>query len=112
MGNQEDLYADKGYVDQGREERLKQQGIRVHIQRKATKGKPLSDCQKGRNQCIAKTRARVEHIFAGIEQLGGKGVRTIGIEPANLQLNVKAATYNLRRLCSLKACKIKTAFAF
>jgi hypothetical protein len=35
-----DLYGDKGYVDGGREHRLKAQGWRVHIQRKAEKGKP------------------------------------------------------------------------
>jgi len=41
-----ELYADKGYVDKAREARLKATGLRVHIQRKAAKGKPLSDCQK------------------------------------------------------------------
>jgi len=95
-----DLYGDKGYVDGERETRLKAAGWRVHIQRKAAPSKPLSDCQKRRNTRIAKTRARVEHVFAGIEQLGGKGLRCIGLERATLQLNWKAATYNLRRLCS------------
>jgi IS5 family transposase len=107
-----DLYGDKGYVNSEREARLKAAGWRVHIQRKATQGKPLSDCQKGRNTRIAKTRARVEHVFASLEQLGGKGLRCIGLDRANLQLNFKAATYNLRRLCSLKTCGIKSAFAF
>lgn len=101
-----DLYGDKGYVDAEREARLKAAGYRVHIQRKAAKGKPLSNCQKRRNTRIAKTRARVEHVFAAIEQLGGKGLRSIGLARATLQLNLKAATYNLRRLCSLKNCGI------
>lgn len=101
-----DLYGDKGYVDGEREARLKTKGYRVNIQRKAQKGKPLSDCQKRRNTRIAKTRARVEHVFAGIEQLGGKGLRSIGLARATLQLNLKAATYNIRRLCSLKTCGI------
>lgn len=108
----QDLYADKGYVDGERETRLKATGLRMHIQRKAAKGKPLSDCQKGRNTRIAKTRARVEHVFASLEQMGGKGLRCIGLDRAILQLNLKAATYNLRRLCSLKTCGIKPAFAF
>jgi len=108
----QDLYADKGYVDKERETRLKATGLRVHIQRKAAKGKPLSACQKGRNTRIAKTRARVEHVFASLEQMGGKGLRCIGLDRATLQLNFKAATYNLRRLCSLKTCGIKPAFAF
>lgn len=96
-----DLYADKGYVDSGREARLKQSGWRVRIQRKAKPGKPLSDCQKRRNTRIAKPRARVEHVFAALHNMGGKGVRTIGLARANLQLHWKAAAYNLRRLCSL-----------
>ena len=108
----QDLYADKGYVDGDREKRLKATGLRVHIQRKAVKGKPLSECQKGRNTRIAKTRARVEHVFASLEQMGGKGLRCIGLDRATLQLNFKAATHNLRRLCSLKTGGIKPAFAF
>lgn len=39
-----DLYGDKGYVDGGREAHLKSKGWRVHIQRKAEKGKRLSNC--------------------------------------------------------------------
>lgn len=101
-----DLYGDKGYADGEREARLKAQGWRVHIQRKAVQGKPLSDCQQRRNTRIAKTRVRVEHVFAGIEQLGGKSLRCIGLERATLQLNWKVATYNLRRLCSLKTNEI------
>lgn len=106
------LYADKGYVDGERESRLKAKGWRVNIQRKAAKGKPLSDCQERRNTRIARTRARVGHVFAGLGQIGGKGLRCIGLDCATLQLNFKAATYNLRRLCSLKTCGIKPAFAF
>jgi transposase, IS5 family len=101
-----DLYGDKGYVDAEREARLKASGYRAHIQRKPAKGKPLSDCQKRRNARIAKTRARVGHVFAGFTQLGGKALRSIGLARATLQLNLKAATYNLRRLCSLKTCGI------
>jgi IS5 family transposase len=107
-----DLYGDKGYTDQKREAALKEDGIRVNIQRKATKGKPLSECQKDRNQRIAKKRARVEHVFASFMQMGGKSLRCIGLARANLQLHAKAATYNLRRLCFLKTAGVKSAFAF
>ena len=96
-----DIYADKGYVDGEREQRLRAKGWRVHIQRKGQAGKPLSDCQERRNKRIAKVRARVEHVFAGLEQMGGKALRSIGLARATLHLNWKAATYNLRRLCSL-----------
>jgi len=101
-----DLYGDKGYVDGEREQRLKAQGWRVHIQRKAKKGKPLSACQTRRNTRIARIRARVEHVFAALEQMGGKLLRGIGLDRATFQLTGKAAVYNLRRLCSLKACGV------
>lgn len=104
-----DLYGDKGYVDGEREARLKSTGWRVHIQRKAQKGKPLSACQERRNTRIARVRARVEHVFAAMEQMGGKLLRWIGLGRATFQLTAKAATYNLRRLCSLKTCGV-TAF--
>ena len=73
----------------------------MHIQRKGQAGKPLSDCQERRNRRIAKTRARVEHIDASLEQMGGKALRSIGLARATLHLHWKAAAYNLRRLCSL-----------
>lgn len=38
----------------------------------------LSECQQQRNRRIAKVRTRVEHVFAMINQMGGKWVRTIG----------------------------------
>lgn len=101
-----DLYGDKGYVDREREARLKAQGWRVHIQRKAAKGQPLSACQERRNTRIARVRARVEHVFAAMEHMGGKLLRGIGLDRATFQLTGKAVTYNLRRLCSLKACGV------
>ena len=93
-----DVWADKGYVDGEREQRLTAKGWHMHIQRKGQAGEPLSDCQEQRNQRIAKTRARVEHVFASLEQMGGKAQRSIGLARATLLLNWKAAAYNLRRL--------------
>src|SRR5438045_5558757 len=52
-----DIYADKGYVNGERETRLKEKGWRMHIQRKGTKDKPLSEAQERRNKRIAKPRA-------------------------------------------------------
>jgi IS5 family transposase len=38
--------------------------------------------------------------------MGGKLLRCIGLDRATFLLTGKAATYNLRRLCSLKACGV------
>ena len=88
-------------LDRIGEQRLREQGWRLRIQRKGQAGKPLSDCQQRRNWRIAKTRARVAHVFASLEQMGGKVLRSIGLARATLHLNWKAAVYNLRRLCTL-----------
>lgn len=45
-------------------------------------------------------------MFAGLEQMGGKALRCIGLDRATLLLNWKAATYNLRRLCTLKTAGV------
>ena len=103
LGNtSRDVYADRGYPSQEREAQLKQAGYRNHIQRKGQRNQPLSECQQRRNNRIAKTRARVEHIFAAITQMGGKLVRTIGQARANFAMTLMAACYNLKRLVYLK----------
>lgn len=106
-----DIYADKGYADREREERLKESGWRPHIQRKARQGKPVSECQKRRNKRIATTRVRVEHPFASLAQMGGKLVRSIGLERATLHLHWKAATYNMRRMCYLKTAEVAPLYS-
>lgn len=74
-----DVYADRGYPTTEREATLKQAGWRVHIQRKGSATKGISDAQKKRNWRIATPRARVEHIFGALAQMGGKLVRCMGI---------------------------------
>ncbi|MES2264726.1 MAG: IS5 family transposase [Pseudomonadota bacterium] len=101
------ILADKGYVDGEREARLSQQGWRMHIQRKGSKGKPISAAQQRRNHRIAKTRARIEHVFAGLAHMGGKALRCIGLARATLHLNWKIAAYNLQRLVYLKEARIE-----
>lgn len=102
-----EVSADKGYVDGEREARLTKAGWRMKIQRKAKQGKPLGARQKGRNTTIARTRARVEHVFAGLSQIGGQLIRTIGIARAEFQITLKLAVYNIKRLVSLRRCGIE-----
>ena len=93
-----DVHADRGYPSKEREAWLKEKGYRNQIQRKETSNKPLSECQQRRNHRIANTRARVEHVFGAIEQMGGKAVRTIGQSRANFAMTMMATCYNLKRL--------------
>jgi len=98
-----EIYADKGYVGAEREERLREQGYRPQIQRKAKRGKTLSACQERRNRRIARIRARVEHVFAAITQWGGKRIRTIGQTRATFAMGMMVVVYNMRRLALLGA---------
>jgi len=92
-----DVYADRGYPSKARSEFLEDEGYRDQIQRRGTRKKPLSKAQQGRNKRLAKTRARVEHPFAAISQMGGKFVRTIGQARANFSMLLMAACYNVKR---------------
>ncbi len=49
-----DVYGDRGYPSQEREEQLKAQGYRGRIQRKGSRNHPLSECQQRRNHNIPK----------------------------------------------------------
>ena len=97
-----DVYADRGYVNTEREKRLNNTGYRMHIQRKKKQGKPLSECQKKRNTRIARTRARVEHVFAQIHHMKGHQLRSIGIHRATVNLTLLAAAHNIKRLWSME----------
>lgn len=103
-----DAYADRGYSSDAREAKLRAAGFRHHIQRKGKRIKALSECQQRRNQRIAKSRARVEHVFAAIEQMGGKMICTIGQARANFALTMLATCYNLKRLAYLNREGIMT----
>lgn len=96
-----DFWADRGYHDKPRERWLKLIGWRPHIQRKGQAGKPIHERSKARNKRLASPRARVEHVFASLTQMGGKVVRSIGLARAEFSLVVKSAVYNLKRMSSL-----------
>lgn len=99
-----DVYADRGYPSEERAAWLKANGYRNRIQGKGHRNKPLSEVQQGRNRRIAKTRARVAHVFAGMAQMGGRLIRPIGQARAHFAMALLAACYNLKRLsCFQKA---------
>lgn len=102
-----EVYADRGYPSQAREEQLKAQGYRGRIQRKGSRNHPLSECQQRRNHNIAKVRVRVEHVFAAIEQMGGKRIRTIGQVRASFAMTMMVVTYNIKRLTFLERGPIR-----
>lgn len=74
---------------------------------KGSRNRSLSECQQRRNRNIAKVRARVEHVFAAIEQMGDNLIRTIGQARANFAMTMMVVTYNIKRLTFLERVLIR-----
>lgn len=64
-----DIYADKGYVDGEREARMKEQGWHAHPAQ-GHEGQSVVR-STGAPQSAHRQAARVEHVFGGLERLGG-----------------------------------------
>lgn len=76
------------------------------MQRKSARKHPLSQCRLRRHRRIAKTRARVEHVFGIVAQIGGKLICAKGQVRANFAITMMASCYNLGRLAYLKATRM------
>lgn len=64
---------------------------------------PLTEQQKENNRAKSKIRAKVEHVFgAWVNEMGGKLIRSIGLERARTQLGLRNLAYNLKRYVYLE----------
>src|SRR5215469_15268849 len=75
--------------------------IKNRIHEKGYRNRPLTKTQEKNNTAKSRIRARVEHVFAAIQQFGGKTIRTIGITRAEMQIGLLNLTYNLMRFTYL-----------
>ena len=98
-----DVWADAAYRSKAREQTLKEVGYRSHIHSRGQAGKPVSPCQQRANRRRSKVRARIEHVFAAQQAMGGKRVRTIGLARARLKVALANWVCNLRRWCWLES---------
>jgi IS5 family transposase len=71
--------------------------IQNRIHEKGYRNRPLTKTQKRNNTAKSRIRARVEHVFARMEQFGGIAIRTIGIARAEMQIGLLNMAYNLTR---------------
>ena len=92
------LLADRGYDAQANRELLQAQQLSDGIARRAKPGQDRRRRLDARNKAISRIRARGEHVFAGLEQLGGKCVRAMTLARNELALLLKCAAYNAKRL--------------
>jgi transposase, IS5 family len=97
------VWADSAYRSKEIEEMLADRAMKSHIHRRGNRGKPLTPRQEAANKTRSKVRARVEHIF-GVQHnsMGGKFVRTIGIDRATVTIGMQYLAYNMRRLVVLE----------
>lgn len=92
------VLADRGYDSQANRELLQAAQLRDGIARRAKPGQERRQRLDARNRTINRTRARVEHVFAGLGQLGGKVVRAMTLARNELAITLKCVAYNVKRL--------------
>jgi len=106
----EELYADSAYVGEDlRKDLLKKNpNLKLNINEKGYRNKPLTDEQKERNREKSKVRARVEHVFGHMTNSFGEiAVRSIGIGRAKCLIALKNLAYNLHRYeCLVRLKKV------
>ena len=86
-GEEEAIYADKAYADQGRKEQAEADDVAWRVLRKARRGRRLNCCDLSFNRKSNRTRARVEHPFGVIKHLWGyRKVRYRGLTKNTAQI--------------------------
>jgi len=104
-GDEQAVYADKGYAKRARNAWLKSLGIKPRIMHKSWGGGPkIRASQKRHNALISKIRAEVEGVFATLKRwLGFDRVRYRGLARNTAHLHLVALAYNMRRSLKLAA---------
>lgn len=97
------VVADAAYRSIEREEALRRRGVACAIAFKRQKGQAdLSPVLKRLNRMIASVRARVEHPFAWMGQMGCRRARYRGRRRNELDFALNVMAYNWKRSLSLK----------
>jgi len=93
------VWADSAYRSETIEAVLELLQFESHIHERAYRNHPLSEQQRADNRERSKIRAKVEHVFGNWTMtMGGKLVRSIGLDAVSAMLGLKHLTYNLKRL--------------
>ena len=106
------VWADSAYVGgELREDILRDYPeIKLHINEKGYKNRPLTDEQKGNNREKSRIRVRVEHVFGHMtNSMGGMNLRCIGRRRADFNIGITNLVYNLCRyefLCRPSKSKV------
>jgi IS5 family transposase len=99
-----DVNMDSAYAGEELRKRIleKNPNVRLHINEKGYRNRPLTEEQKTSNKAKSKIRARVEHVFGHMSNsMGGTYIRCIGIRRARCEIALKNLAYNLSRFTYL-----------
>lgn len=101
-GDEAAVLADAAYHTHARERRLRQQGIKPRLMRRANKHHPLPPRLRRLNRLIARHRAAVETTFATWKhRMGLTAIRYVGLAKATAQILLVAMAFNMRRWVTL-----------
>lgn len=101
-GNEQSVYADKGYASKKRKKELEDKGIFCGIHEKGYRNHPLSREQIAKNKQKSKIRNNVERPFSFMKKvLGYDRCKYYGLAHNRFQFIICAFTYNIRRLLTL-----------
>lgn len=102
-GDEQAVYADKGYENKHRRRRLKARGCKDRIMHRSHKHQTeLPRWQRRRNALISKRRAPVEAVFGAFKRLHGRArVRFVNFAANIADFFRQATVYNLRRAATL-----------
>ena len=90
--------------------REKHKRVRLSINQRGCRGRPLTNHQKAMNRRRSKIRVLVEHIFGHIHMsMGGLDIRCVGGIRAAAALGLKNLAYNISRLATLETLKPSSA---
>lgn len=101
-GDEQGVYADKGYSGEERKEYLEARGIYCGIMEKAKRGRALERWQEKKNRQISKVRSAVERCFGVLkEHYNYVRVKYGGLKRNRCQLFLLASAMNLKKMLKL-----------
>jgi IS5 family transposase len=105
VGDEDAVYADRGYENKQRRRTLRARGVKDRIMHRADKHRPvLPSRMRLRNRLISKVRAQVERVFAVFKQHWNyRRVRYIGLRPNAAHFNLLCLAFNIQRAAKLAA---------
>jgi IS5 family transposase len=98
IGDEQAVYADKGYVGPRLRDRLLAGNIRNRVQHKAQKNRPLTARQHLRNRLIGRIRGRIEGVFGALKRSYGLArMRFMGLARNQAATLLTLTSWNLAR---------------